>query len=163
MSSDIKPNETHAVITMKIALHSQNPDEIADGLNELLGGQIGKGWVADYEFYNSDNPLLVIASEMAEEGELFTSPSGYLYPDMEKKAESLTLEHFAIDSLDDICQNQIDGLDHMVASVVSNLSRNEELSSAIALLENSHQNVAAMLRALVDTSLMRDHIQANTN
>jgi hypothetical protein len=163
MSSDITPNETHAVITMRIALHSQNPDEIADGLNELLGGQVGKGWVADYAFYNSDNPLLVIASETAEEGELFNSPSGYLYPDMEKQAESLTFEHFAIDSLDDICQNQIDGVDHMVASVASNLSRNKELACAIALLENSHKNVAVMLKALVDTSLMRDHIQANTN
>jgi hypothetical protein len=163
MSSDIKPNQTHAVITMQIALHSQNPDEIADGLNEFLRPEVGQGWIADYSFYNTDNPLLVKASNSPVEGELFTTTTGTLYPDMDKKAESLTLEYFEIDSLNDICQKRIDNVDHMVASVAENLAFNSELVSAIALLENSHKNIAIMLRALVDTLLIRDHIQANTN
>lgn len=163
MSSDIKPNATHAVITMQIALHSQNPEAIADGLNEFLRPEVGQGWIADYSFYNTDNPLLVIASNDPVEGELFTTPTGTLYPDMDKKGEELTFENFEIDSLDDICQQRIDSVDHMLAAVAENLSFDSELGSAIALLEKSHKNIAVKLRALVDTSLIRVHIQANTN
>lgn len=163
MSSDIRPNKTHAVITMQIALHSQNPDAIADGLNEMLRPEVGEGWIADYAFYNTDNPLLVIASNNPIEGELFTTPTGTLYPDMEKKGEELALEYFEIDTLDDICQKRIDTVDHMVASAAANLAYDNEIGSALALLENSHKNIAVMLRTLVENSLIRDHIQANTN
>jgi hypothetical protein len=163
MSSDIKPNAVHAVVTMQIALHSQNPDEIADGLNEFLRPSVGEGWVADYAFYNTDKPLLITASNNPVEGELFVTPSGTLYPDMDKSAEELSLEHFEVDNLDDVCQSNIDGVDHMVASVAENLALDDNLASAIDLLDNSHKNIATMLRALADSSLIRSYIQSNTN
>lgn len=71
MAHDIKPNEHYSIITVKLALATVCGDTAADGLNQLLNPEIGEGFIADYAFYNTDNPLIVTASAEPEEGELF--------------------------------------------------------------------------------------------
>lgn len=163
MSHDIQKNTMHAVITMQVAIDSNNPDEIADGLNEFLRPEIGEGFLVDYAFYNTEDPLLVMASAEPEEGELFHTQKCSIYPDMEESAESLTLEYFDIDSLDDLHQKRIDDVDHLVATAASDLACNDEVSSALVLLGNTHKSVADMLKNLIDISMIRDHVQSNTN
>jgi hypothetical protein len=162
MSSDIKPGEIYAVIDIKVAVHSQNPEKIADGLNEFLSPEIGEGWVADYAIYQTDEPSLVKASNEPVEGELFTPASKDLYPDMDKETGEMALEHYEIDSFAELDQGEIDKADTMVAEVASNLAHNSQVASAISLLKNNHPDVAALLKGLCDTSLIRDRIQEHS-
>jgi hypothetical protein len=163
MSSDIKPNQIHSVITLQLAIHSQDGDFVADGINELLRPEIGEGFIADFTFFNTDDPILVKASNDPEEGELFIIPETTLYPDMDKQALALVLEYHELDDISDMSQEVVDGVDHQVAEVASNLTHNTELPSAIALLEKSHPNIAIMLKAVADSALMRDCIQQNAH
>lgn len=78
MAHDIKPLSKHSVINIQLAIHSTNPDEIADGLNELLRPEIGEGWIADYAFFHSDDPTIVTSSDAPEEGELFNQVKLYV-------------------------------------------------------------------------------------
>jgi len=71
MAHDIQPNEKYSIVTVKLALATVCGDTAADGLNQLLNPEIGEGFIADYAFYNTDNPLIVTASDDPEEGELF--------------------------------------------------------------------------------------------
>lgn len=71
MSHDIEPNSEYAIVTVKLALATICGDTAADGLNELLRPVIGEGFIADYAFYNTVDPLIVKASKEPEEGELF--------------------------------------------------------------------------------------------
>lgn len=80
MSHDIKPNATHALVNIRVALKETNPDSIADGLSHLLSQEIGEGFIADYVYLNSDTPAFVKSSSDPEEGELFsmgTAPEQY--------------------------------------------------------------------------------------
>lgn len=91
MAHDITPNRPHAIITVKIALNTTCGDTAADGLNELFNPQIGAGFIADYAFLHTDNPLLVHASDEPEEGELFVKPATWLV--MTKRDDMVTGYH----------------------------------------------------------------------
>ena len=71
MAHAIIANEQYAVIDVKLAIAETNGDAIADGLNELLRESLNKDFIADYAFYNTDEPTLKTASREPEEGELF--------------------------------------------------------------------------------------------
>lgn len=71
MAHDIQPDENYSVVTVKLALANVCGDTAADGLNELLNPEIGSGFIVDYAFFNTENPLIVTASSEPEEGELF--------------------------------------------------------------------------------------------
>jgi len=75
---NITANATHAIIEAKLAINAEdsaNVDSIADGLNELLRESVASGFLADYAFYNSDNPSMVKSDNNPEEGDLFDDPS----------------------------------------------------------------------------------------
>lgn len=73
MAHDIQPNSHYAIVTVKLALATICGDTAADGLNELLGDQIGQGFVADYAIFNTDSPIIVESDDSPEEGELFAN------------------------------------------------------------------------------------------
>jgi hypothetical protein len=78
---NITPNATHAIINARIAISAKDsidPDHIADGLNELLRNSVDYGFMADYEFANSDQPAMVKSDSQPEEGDLFQSLHGYM-------------------------------------------------------------------------------------
>ncbi|TNC80831.1 MAG: hypothetical protein C9356_11955 [Oleiphilus sp.] len=77
MAHDIKANKEHAVVNVRLAIQHTDPNDIADGLNETLRDQIGKNFISDYAFYNTDSPALVKASDDPEEGELFAQIRTY--------------------------------------------------------------------------------------
>lgn len=67
---NVKSNEDHAVVTVKIAIttkYSFCNDVITDGLNEILNAAMGDGFVADYAFTDINT---VRATNEPEEGEL---------------------------------------------------------------------------------------------
>jgi len=71
---EIKSKVEHAVLDIKVAMKpsiSKCAGSIADSLNEMFRSNIENGDVADYIFYNSDNPTKVMASSIPVEGELF--------------------------------------------------------------------------------------------
>ena len=75
MAHDIQPKQHYSITTMQIALHCIDGDEAADGLNELIGLEIGQVFIADYAFYNSDEPTIIQVTDEPEEGELFVITS----------------------------------------------------------------------------------------
>lgn len=77
MAHDIKPLADHSVLNIQLAIHSTDPDEIADGLNEFFRPEIGEGWIADYALFHTDKPTVVTSSTKPEEGELFDKASLY--------------------------------------------------------------------------------------
>lgn len=77
MAHDIKPLATYSVVSLQLAVHSTDPDLIADGLNDFLRPEIGEGWIADYTLFNAGPPTLVTASSEPEEGELFHKTTLY--------------------------------------------------------------------------------------
>ncbi len=74
----LTPNAHHAVVTVHLAMPAEkNPhsDDIADGLNQFFQAGILSGLLADYAFYHTDMPNLVVAPPAPEAGSLFTSPA----------------------------------------------------------------------------------------
>lgn len=71
MAHDIAPGKEHIIVNMQVALLTTCSCTAADGLNEFLRPEIGEGFIADYAFYNTDKPVIVVASDDPEEGELF--------------------------------------------------------------------------------------------
>lgn len=72
---DLKPNSLHAVVNCQVVIcpkYANSPDNINDGLGEIFRSEIGAGFIADYAFFNTDNPALVMTSEEPEEGELIS-------------------------------------------------------------------------------------------
>lgn len=74
MAHDMKPNEHYSIVTLKLALATVCGDTAADALNQVLSEHVGAGFIVDFAFYNTDNPLIVKASSEPVEGELFEAP-----------------------------------------------------------------------------------------
>lgn len=77
MPHDIKPKTQHSILNIQLALHSTDPDEIADGLNEFFRPELGEGWIADYALFHTDQPTVLTSSEEPAEGELFDRVKRY--------------------------------------------------------------------------------------
>lgn len=78
---NIKPNAPHAIVNLRLAISancSNDPDSIADGLNELLRESVSSGFLADYEFTDLDNPAMVNSEKTPEEGDLFHNLQSYM-------------------------------------------------------------------------------------
>ena len=74
-------NEKHAVINARLVIsseYSNNVEQVADGLNELLLDSVNAGFLADYEFTNSDNPAMPTASASPDDGELLAELKTFL-------------------------------------------------------------------------------------
>lgn len=78
MPHDIKPATEHTVVTVQLAIHSTNPDEIHDGLNELLRPEIGEGWIADYALFQTPQATVVVAPDEPQEGEIFNDARTFI-------------------------------------------------------------------------------------
>jgi hypothetical protein len=78
MANDIQPNSHYAIVTVKLALATICGDTAADGINQLLGDEIGQGFVADYAILNTDSPIIVESDDTPEEGELFANAGSWM-------------------------------------------------------------------------------------
>lgn len=70
---NITGNSKHILVDLQLAIHSSviNPDEVNDGLNELLNSVMSSDFIADYKFNDPSNAEVVYSSCVPEEGELF--------------------------------------------------------------------------------------------
>ena len=77
MKHDLKAQQPHTVLTLKLAFHSSDVNDIAGGVNQLLGPEINEGWLADYALCDNELPTIVTASSKPEAGELFNQVKCY--------------------------------------------------------------------------------------
>jgi hypothetical protein len=142
MAHAIIANEQYAVIDLKLAIAETNGDAIADGLNELLRENLDKDFIADYAFYNTDEPTLKTASREPEEGELFEDVK-LGYRELKTLSAAINLfnsEHAYVD-FDDLHDDMI----------VDNAS--------LTLMTNKFWNLG---RAMYDVSVYADAASAET-
>ncbi len=96
-------NEKHAVINARLVIsseYSNNVEQVADGLNELLLDSVNAGFLADYEFTNSDNPAMPTASASPDDGELLAELKTFLLIITNSKA--LVSEHVRVETTLDL-------------------------------------------------------------
>lgn len=78
---NITPNTAHAIINVRLAISavdSKDTNGIADGINELLRESVSAGFLADYQFDNSDEPAMVESDDNPMEDELFDTLQIYM-------------------------------------------------------------------------------------
>lgn len=96
-------NEKHAVINARLVIsseYSNNVEQVADGLNELLLDSVNAGFIADYEFTNSDNPAMPTASASPDDGELLAELKTFLLIITNSKA--FVSEHVRVETTLDL-------------------------------------------------------------
>lgn len=69
MKHFLKPNTTYSVFSVQIAVKHSEDNAIEAGINELLGPELGEGWIVDYSL--SGDVQLVSSSQFPQQGELF--------------------------------------------------------------------------------------------
>ena len=112
-------NAKHAVINTRLVISaddSHNVDHIADGLNELLHESVSSGFLADYEFINSDTPAMPTASASPEEGELLDELKTYLLIVSNSKTHSK--EHVRVETTLELCEMSEEDVINAVTDVV---------------------------------------------
>ena len=112
-------NAKHAVINTRLVISandSHNVDHIADGLNELLRESVSSGFLADYEFTNSDNPAMPTASASPEEGELLDELKTYLL--IVSNSKTYSKEHVRVETTLELCEMSEEDVINAVTDVV---------------------------------------------
>lgn len=69
MKHFLKPDTTYSVFSVQIAVKHSEDNAIEAGINELLGPELGEGWIVDYSL--SGGARLVSSSQLPCQGELF--------------------------------------------------------------------------------------------
>lgn len=77
MAHDIKPDQEHLIVNVRLALHTKDDAEASDGLNELFRPELGEGFIADYAFAEIEHSPTIKASPSPYEGELFDAANQY--------------------------------------------------------------------------------------
>lgn len=120
-------NAKHAVINTRLVISaddSHNVDHIADGLNEMLRESVSSGFLADYEFTNSDNPAMPTASASPEEGELLAELKTFLLIITNSKA--FVSEHVRVETTLDLSDMSEEDVIKAVMDVVE-ISDNDDV------------------------------------
>lgn len=69
MKHFLKPDTTYSVFSVQVAVKHSEDNAIEAGINELLGPELGEGWIVDYSL--SGGARLVSSSQSPCQGELF--------------------------------------------------------------------------------------------
>lgn len=74
----IRPNARHGIVHLSVAFNSTHPGEINDNLDEILGDEVDRGFIADYKIHHHETPFIAQASDNPKPGELFSVTGIYL-------------------------------------------------------------------------------------
>ncbi|APD92089.1 hypothetical protein BM525_19600 (plasmid) [Alteromonas mediterranea] len=93
MEHFIKPETTYSVLSVQIAVKHGEDSAIEAGINELIGPELGEGWIVDYSL--SGSVQLVSSSQSPQQGELFkgtAAATGTNFADIIKTRENADIQ-----------------------------------------------------------------------